>query len=66
MTNRADARIALQDRDNEWDMVVREVGGDEKRTWWERAVAAFPPYADCQRRTEREIPLFVAEPLDGG
>ncbi|MDQ1685792.1 MAG: hypothetical protein QOC82_2529, partial [Frankiaceae bacterium] len=31
--------------------------------WWERAVAAYPPYADYQRRTEREIPVFVLEPL---
>ena len=62
----ADSHIEVQDREAKWDMVAREVGGDEKRTWWERAVAAFPPYADYQRRTEREIPLFVAEPLDGG
>jgi len=35
------------------------VTGDEKALWWERAVAAYPDYADYQVRTEREIPLFV-------
>ena len=38
----------------------REVTGDEKATWWDRAVAAFPPYADYQAKTERQIPVFVA------
>lgn len=41
-----------------------EVQGDEKARLWNIAVAAFPPYADYQLRTEREIPVFLAEPLD--
>ena len=45
-------------------MTAREVFGDEKAEWWERAVAAFPNYADYQAKTERTIPLFVLEPLD--
>ena len=63
---RADPHVQLQDRGVMHDLVAREVSGDEKRVWWERAVAAFAPYAQYQERTEREIPLFVAEPLDGG
>jgi len=39
---------------------VREVGGDEKKEWWERAVIAYPPYAEYQEKTDRPIPLFVA------
>jgi hypothetical protein len=39
---------------------VREVDGEERATWWERAVAAFPPYAQYQLKTERRIPVFVA------
>ena len=39
---------------------VREVAGDEKKIWWERAAAAYPPYNEYQARTDREIPLFVA------
>ena len=61
----ADPRVELQDGPVKRDMKVREVTGEEKRVWWERAVAAFPPYAKYQDRAEREIPVFVAEPLDG-
>ena len=39
---------------------VREVTGDERAEWWERAVAAYPPYAEYQTKTERKIPVFVA------
>jgi hypothetical protein len=36
------------------------VTGDERAQWWERAVAAYPPYAEYQERTDRTIPVFVA------
>ena len=55
--------IELQDGPVRQDMTVREVTGEEKAVWWERAVAAFPNYAEYQRRTDREIPLLVAEPV---
>ena len=42
---------------------AREVFGDEKARWWRRAVDAFPDYADYQRKTGRQIPVFVLEPL---
>jgi len=61
----ADPRVEIQDGPVKREMVAREITGDEKRAWWERAVAAFPPYAQYQERTEREIPVFVAEPIDG-
>ena len=57
--------IELQDGPVRQDMTVREVSGEEKAIWWERAVTAFPNYAEYQRRTEREIPLLVAEPVRG-
>jgi deazaflavin-dependent oxidoreductase (nitroreductase family) len=57
----ADPHIELQDGTERSDMVAREVTGDEKAAWWERAVAAYPDYADYQRKTDREIPVFVAE-----
>jgi deazaflavin-dependent oxidoreductase (nitroreductase family) len=60
----ADPHVELQDGPTKRDMVAREVTGEEKRVWWERAVAAFPDYADYQKRTEREIPVFVLEPVD--
>ncbi len=58
----AHPHIELQDGPAPQDMAVRLLEGDEKAEWWERAVAAFPPYADYQRRTDREIPVFLAEP----
>ena len=44
---------------------VREVEGEERARLWDLAVAAFPPYAEYQMRTERRIPVFVAEPIEG-
>ncbi|MCX4553600.1 nitroreductase family deazaflavin-dependent oxidoreductase [Streptomyces sp. NBC_01387] len=58
----ADPRVELQDGPVRQDMTAREVTGAEKAVWWERAVAAFPDYADYQRKTDREIPVFVLEP----
>jgi deazaflavin-dependent oxidoreductase (nitroreductase family) len=56
--------VELQDGPVRKDMVAREVTGAEKELWWERAVAAYPDYADYQRKTEREIPVFVLERAD--
>jgi F420H(2)-dependent quinone reductase len=57
----ADPQIELRDREQVWDMRARLLSGQEREEWWERAVAAFPPYADYQQRTDREIPVFVLE-----
>jgi F420H(2)-dependent quinone reductase len=54
------AALVIQDGSEPFDAVAREVTGDEKATWWRRAVAAYPPYAEYQERTTREIPVFVA------
>ena len=62
---RADPSVELQDGPRKQDMVAREVSGEERARWWERAVAAYPPYADYQQRTARQIPVFVLEPADG-
>ena len=61
---RADPHVELQDGPTKQDMVARELTGEEREIWWERAVAAFPPYADYQKRTDRQIPVFLLEPLD--
>jgi F420H(2)-dependent quinone reductase len=58
----ADPQIELQDGPVKTDMTARLVTGDEKATWWSRAVAAYPDYADYQEKTTREIPVFVLEP----
>ena len=54
--------VAVQDGPEPFDVRVREVHGDEKAAWWERAVAVFPSYADYQAKTDREIPVLVATP----
>lgn len=58
----ADPRVELQDGPTKQDMVAREVTGDERATWWDRSVAAYPDYAEYQRKTDRTIPLFVLSP----
>lgn len=58
--------VELQDRTEKHDYTAREVFGAEKDAWWERAVAAYPPYADYQNKTDREIPVFVLSRLEEG
>lgn len=54
--------VEIQDGPEPWDAVVREVDGDERAEWWDRAVAAYPPYAEYQTKTDRLIPVLVASP----
>ena len=56
-------RVELQDGPMIADYDAREVFGDEKALWWERAVAAYPDYADYQANTDRQIPVFVLTPV---
>lgn len=57
-------KVELQDGAEKHDYLARELSGEEKAVWWERAVAAYPPYADYQLKTERQIPVFVLERAD--
>ena len=57
----AEPLIELQDGTVTREYRAREVSGDEKASWWRRAVDAFPDYAEYQRGTRREIPVFVLE-----
>jgi len=52
--------ITIQDGPEPFDAEARQLEGDERALWWERAVAAYPPYADYQAKTERVIPVFLA------
>lgn len=56
--------VTIQDGPEPFDAEVREVSGAEREAWWERAVAAFPPYADYQVKTDRHIPVLVARRRD--
>jgi deazaflavin-dependent oxidoreductase (nitroreductase family) len=58
---RKNPQVVLQDGTQKWDMTARELSGEERAAWWERAVAAYPPYAEYQQKTERLIPVFVLE-----
>jgi F420H(2)-dependent quinone reductase len=52
--------VTIQDGAQPFDAQVREIDGAERDIWWQRAVAAYPPYAEYQTRTERHIPVLVA------
>jgi len=58
----ANPLVELQDGPSKQDMAVREVSGAERAAWWQRAAAAYPPYEEYQRKTDRVIPVFVLEP----
>jgi F420H(2)-dependent quinone reductase len=58
------SRVELQDGTVTRDYDAREVFGDEKATWWERAVQVWPDYAGYQKKTDRQIPVFVLTPVD--
>ena len=57
----ADPHVDLQDGPEPREYVARLAEGDERAEWWERAVDAYPPYADYQQRTDRLIPVFLLE-----
>jgi F420H(2)-dependent quinone reductase len=56
-------RVELQDGAVTRDYDAREVFGDEKASWWKRAVEVWPDYADYQKKTDRQIPVFVLSPV---
>jgi deazaflavin-dependent oxidoreductase (nitroreductase family) len=61
----AHPHVELQDGTVKKEYDARQVEGDERAQWWERAVAAYPPYAEYQAKTDRQIPVFVLEPREG-
>lgn len=61
---RAHPHVELQDRDAKRDYTARELTGDERETWWTRAVAVWPDYAQYQTKTDRLIAVFVLEPIE--
>ncbi|WP_319454191.1 MULTISPECIES: nitroreductase family deazaflavin-dependent oxidoreductase [unclassified Mycobacterium] len=58
----AHPRVELQDGTATKEYDSREVFGDEKAVWWERAVATWPDYAEYQTKTDRQIPVFLLTP----
>jgi F420H(2)-dependent quinone reductase len=60
----ANPDVELQDGPDRRDYRAHEAAGDEKAQWWDRAVEAWPDYAEYQKKTDREIPVFVLEPVE--
>ena len=60
---KAHPHVELQDGTANGDYEAREVFGEEKATWWQRALEVWPDYADYQRKTDRDIPVFVLTPI---
>jgi deazaflavin-dependent oxidoreductase (nitroreductase family) len=58
---RAHPEVELQDKAEKHTYSVRELSGDERDEWWQRAVDTWPTYAEYQRKTDRLIPLFLLE-----
>jgi deazaflavin-dependent oxidoreductase (nitroreductase family) len=54
--------VTVQDGAEPFAVTVREVDGEERERWWERAVAVFPTYAEYQAKTARRIPVLIATP----
>lgn len=61
----ADPHVELQDGPERHDYRAHEATGAERETWWQRAVAAFPPYAEYAEKTDRVIPVFVLTRIEG-
>ena len=60
----ADPHVELQDGPTKTEMVANEVTGEQRATWWQRAVDAWPDFANYQTKTDRVIPVFVLSPAD--
>lgn len=61
---KAEENVEIQDGTDVCSMRVTELDeGAERSRLWELAVAAYPPYKDYQEKTDRLIPVFVAEPV---
>lgn len=58
---KANPDVDLQDGTVTKDYTARELDGEERAQWWKRSVAAFPPYAQYQTRTDRQIPVLLLE-----
>jgi F420H(2)-dependent quinone reductase len=60
----ADPLVTLQDGDTVMDLRARTATPEEKLEWWPRATAVWPPYAEYQTKTDRDIPVVMLEPLE--
>ena len=61
---RADPDVEIRDETQVFKMRVREIADDATRDrLWQISADAFPPYDEYQAKTDRKIPVFLAEPV---
>ena len=60
----AHPEVQLQDRGAKRTYRARLLEGEEREPWWQYAVETWPTYASYQERTDRQIPVFLLEPID--
>jgi len=61
---RANPDVEIRDKTEVFKMRVREVTEDpERQRLWDAGAAVFPPYIEYQEKTDRKIPVFIAEPV---
>ena len=61
---KANPLVEVQDKTVKKDYRARELAGDERALWWDRAVHVWPDYDEYQTKTDRQIPVFVLEPVN--
>lgn len=54
--------VTVQDGPEPFAVRVREIDGAEYDEWWQRSVAVFPRYDEYRGKTDRRIPVLLAEP----
>jgi len=60
----AHPEVDLQDGPVKKSYRARLVEGEEREPWWQLAVETWPTYGEYQKKTDRQIPVFVLEPVD--
>ncbi|HEY0494366.1 MAG TPA: nitroreductase family deazaflavin-dependent oxidoreductase [Kutzneria sp.] len=61
---KANPLVEVQDKTVKKDYRARELEGEERQLWWDRAVQVWPDYAEYAKKTDRLIPVFVLEPVN--
>jgi F420H(2)-dependent quinone reductase len=59
-----EATVEIGDREVRVEAEVEDP--EDKARLWQKMVEMYPAYDDYQRKTEREIPLLVLRPVEGG
>ncbi len=59
----ADPRVTLQDGASVMELRAHTATPEERAVWWPRATAAWPAYDDYQKKTDRQIPVVILEPV---